>query len=134
MVTNTKTTYIIDSSALMAHLLHEPYDNQIISEAISAFYQKSVKFIAPTILPFEVGNVLKSCVKSKRITALEAKKLYNHFLKLPIKYLPSDFKNIFINCMDTDLTYYDSSYLSLHKSTHYPLLTLDKKLTALIKV
>lgn len=133
MVTNTKSTYIIDSSALMAHLLHEPYDNPTISGAITAFYQKSVKFVAPTILPFEVGNALKSCVKSKRISSLEAKNLYFHFLKLPIKYLPSDFKNIFTDCMNTDLTYYDSSYLSLYKSTHYPLLTLDKKLLALTK-
>lgn len=134
MVTNIKSTYIIDSSVLMAHLLHEPYDNPTISGAITAFYQKSIKFVAPTILPFEVGNVLKSCVKSKRISSLEAKKIYLHFLKLPIKYLPSDFKNIFTNCINTDLTYYDASYMSLHKSTRYPLLTLDKKLTTLIKV
>ena len=133
MVTNTKSTYIIDSSALMAHLLHEPYDNPIISEAITTFYQKNAKFVAPTILPFEVGNVLKSCAKSKRITSLQAKKLYNHFLKLSIQYLPSNFKNIFTDCMGTDLTYYDSSYLSLYKSTHYPLLTLDKKLLTLAK-
>ncbi len=134
MVTNTKSTHIIDSSALMAHLLHEPYNNQNISLAISDFYQKKAKFVAPTILPFEVGNVLKSCVKSKRITMLEATKLYNHFLKLPIKYLPSNFKIIFTGCMTTDLTYYDASYLALHKSTHYPLLTLDKKLLSAAKI
>lgn len=131
MVTNIKPTFIIDSSALMAHLLNESSDNQIISKAIADFYQKNVKFVSPTILPFEVGNVLKSCVKSKRITSLEAKKLYSHFLKLPIKYLPINFKNIFTDCLSTDLTYYDASYLSLHKSTHYPLLTLDKKLAGI---
>ena len=117
----------------MAHLLHEPHNDKTITQTMQSFYIKESKFIAPPILPYEVGNVLKSCVKSNRITRSEVKKLYNHFLKLPIKYISLNFKNIFTLCMDTDLTYYDTSYLFLHQLTHYPLLTLDKKLLSLIK-
>lgn len=134
MATTTKPTYIIDSSALMAHLLHEPYANLTISQAISAFYQKDAKFIAPIILYFEIGNVLKTCVKSHRLSLDNAIKLYKHFLKLPVKYAPTNYLNTAKTCFGCDLSYYDASYLSLYKSTHYPLLTLDKKLSSLSKI
>lgn len=134
MATNTKHTYIIDSSALLAHLLHEPHNNTQITNAINSFYDKNAKLIAPIILPFEVGNVLKSCVKSKRLRIIEANKLYKHFLKLPIKYLSLDLNSIFKLSLTTDLTYYDASYLALQDSTHAPLLTLDKKLLSLTKI
>ncbi len=134
MATNTKSVYIIDSSALLAHLLHEPHNNTQITIAINSFYDKKTKFIAPIILPFEIGNVLRSCVKSKRLSILEANKLYKHFLKLPIKYESLDPRLIFKLSLSSDLTYYDAAYLALKNSTHSPLLTLDKKLLALTKI
>ena len=133
MTTLTKPTFVIDSSALVAHLLHEPQNNAKITSSINAFYLNHANFIAPTLLAFEIGNVLKSCAKAKRLSTSEVKKLFAHFLKLPIKYVAIDFNKVLQSSLLHNLSYYDAAYYVLHQSTDHPLLTLDKKLLDLIK-
>jgi len=128
---NTKPKFVIDSSALMAHLLNEPYNQPSIADAIQVFYLNQAVLYSPLLLPFEVGNVLKSCLTSKRHTAKEITQIHTHYLKLPIKYVPVDFRTVLNTSTSLNLSYYDASYLTLAKKLKCPLLTLDQKLLKL---
>ena len=133
MVTNTKPKFVIDNSVIMAVLLKEPISSSHIIDTLNLYFSHQVILYAPHILPFEAGNVLRSCLLSRRITPEEANKLYRYFLKLPIKYVTLPYPTIFKICLATNLTYYDATYLTLSEKLHLPLLTLDKKLAALAK-
>lgn len=122
---------VIDSSVVMSYLMDDEKISPAHKDLISQHLHYQLNLIAPLILPFEIGNSLKSAILSKRIASSQAQELFQQFLKLEvclksINYLAT------LNCTITkNLSFYDASYFTLSTKTKCPLLTLDKKLAGL---
>lgn len=134
MATNTKIIkYVVDSSVIIAYLMEDEQNTPQHAELINLHNHKQITFHAPSILPFEIGNALKSATLSKRISIVKAKSLYLAYFGLEITLLPISHRQTFTLSCTHNMSYYDASYLSLARKLHYPLLTLDKKLVNLCK-
>ncbi len=108
----------------------DPNHEKIITDHL----HHRITLSAPIILPFEIGNSLKSGVLSKRLTNSQANELFKQFFNLDIKLKPVNYDAVLKLATSRNLSFYDASYLSMHKSTHYPLLSLDKKLLSAAKI
>lgn len=129
--TNKTRRYVIDSSVVISYLLD---DEKILPEheiIITQHLHHQITLIAPKILPFEIGNSLKSATLSKRITVQQAIELFKQFFKLEISLKPTNYLTSINYAITGNLSYYDASYLSLKNTLNCPLLTLDKKLATL---
>jgi len=128
MVANKSMVYVIDSSVIICYLLPDEKIPANFKRIFSKFSKQIIDFTAPSVLKYEVGNVLKSAVKRKRISQKEAISLFSTFLDLPIHYSSTNYQATFELSIEHDLTFYDASYLSLAREKNAKLLTLDKKL------
>jgi len=135
MVTNTDLKhYVVDSSVIISYLMVDEKIDPNHEKIIADHLHHKITLTAPLILPFEIGNSLKSGVLSKRLTQLQANELFKEFFNLEIKLKPVRHDLVLKLATSHNLSFYEASYLSLHKSTHYPLLTLDKKLLSAAKI
>ena len=122
--------YVIDSSFMLAHLLPDEKVSQV-DKVFMKYAQGKVFFFAPSILPFEVINGLRSAVISKRIDKKSANNLINDFLNVKIDLQKINFKNALAISFKNNCSIYDASYITLSQDKNLPLLTLDEKLRKL---
>lgn len=121
---------IIDASFVLNFLLPDE-ELDLTLEVFEEFRKGTLRLYAPTILPFEVVNGLKSAVKRKRVTEKEAKVFTVKFLSLDIILADVDFSSVLSLALEENLSVYDASYVFLAKNENLPLLTLDTKLQKL---
>lgn len=131
MVGATKQKFVFDTSAIVALLLEEKISDPDIKNGIDSFYSDSAIACAPRLIITEIGNALKSAYLSKRISSTSAESLFLHFLNLHIEYKDPNPNKILHNSIEKNISFYDSTYLTLSQETGFPLLTLDKKLAKL---
>jgi len=130
MDTNSKETFVIDASFMMAFLLNEKE-----SEVKNIFFRyaaNEIQLIAPVILKYEVGNSLRTQILRKRLTQNEARKFYLLFLKLKIEECEIDYLETIHIALSKNITFYDASYLNVSKRHSAKLLTLDKELLKVV--
>lgn len=87
--------------------------------------------IAPTLLPYEVVNALRSAVLRGRLDRSLAQKLMLEFLSWDIDYLSVDNREVLDIAIKHRLSGYDASYLYLARKMKFELLTWDKRLAEL---
>lgn len=116
---------VVDASYILSLLL--PDENLDPTSVPSHMF-------APTLLPYEVANGLRSATSSKRITLKLATALYQEFNKLPITYKTIDFSQVLKLAIQVKLSVYDASYLLLSRDKNLPLKTYDKQLLKLTKL
>ena len=136
MAENTKLNtvrFVIDTSALISFLLPDEISNQKIKEVFNSFVTEDYTFYAPHLLIYEVANVLKTAVVRGRVNAKDAKVIFEKFLNLPIIFLKVDYAKALELSLKYNLTFYDASYMQLAIQKKADLLTLDKRLTNLLK-
>ena len=136
MAENTKLNtvrFVIDTSALISFLLPDEISNQKIKEVFNSFATEDYTFYAPHLLIYEVANVLKTAVVRGRVNAKDAKVIFEKFLNLPITFLKVDYVKALELSLKYNLTFYDASYMQLAIQKKADLLTLDKRLTNLLK-
>lgn len=127
MAGNTNHSFVIDSSFLLAYLL--PDENiKSVQDFFDRVKVQQITLIAPVLLPFEVLNGLKAGVLSKRLSKETAVSLSRKFIQLPIALQETAFLEVFKFSLDEKLSFYDAAYLYLARTSHLPLLTLDKQL------
>lgn len=131
MDANTKT-FVIDSSVILAVLMPDEKESNT-SQKFIKLLEKGVGLVAPNLLEFEVGNSLKSAVLSKRITSNEAKELFDTFNDFPISYKSIEKELVLKISLNSNLSFYDASYLCLAKKNKCKLLTLDKTLLKMLE-
>lgn len=89
--------------------------------------------IAPSLLPYEVVNALRSAVSRKRINEELAQKLLGEFLGWEIDYQNVDSEKILEIAVKHNLSGYDAAYIYLARKMKCELLTWDKKLASMAK-
>ena len=123
--------YVVDSSIIISHLLPDESLPRSIESIIEKFVRHQADFVAPVLLRYEIGNVLKSAVKQKRLSPEDAQRIYSTFQDSDIHYLSPNYPNTLQISLEHNLSFYDASYLCLAREKHAKLLTLDKKLSTL---
>lgn len=120
--------FVVDSSIILSSILPDEILPIEINSIVRKFTHNLVKFIAPPIMVYEVGNALRSSVKQNRLDINKASGIYTSFLSLPISFINNSPHSIFQASIKHNLTFYDASYLVLAEEKNAKLLTLDKKL------
>ena len=123
---NTKK-YLIDASFLLSYLLPDEESDTVI-DFMAEHNREPFLLFAPVILYFEISNAIKSAVVSHRITKDQAHDLLRGVKKLNIKILEVDYEDVLDIALESQISFYDASYVALSQQLHVPLLTLDEKL------
>ena len=82
--------------------------------------------VAPTILPYEIGNALTALVKRHRLSPEEAKAAFESTQNIPVKLIHSDIQESPEIAFRFNLYAYDAYFLQCAQSLKYPFITLDQ--------
>ncbi len=115
---------VIDTSALLAVLLEEPERPALITATAGAV------LMAPSSLPWEVGNALVAAVRRRRLTPAEADRAWVAYEAVPLRLTDVNIGRAIAAALDLGLYAYDAYMLELARQRGLPLLTLDQRLGA----
>ena len=126
---------ILDSSVIAKWFFPNEEESDIALKIKEDFVNKKITISAPTLLFYEVNNILKTAVKSLRIKKEKAIRAYRGFLDLGIIVYSSEelLENTLDKAMNLDLSSYDASYIILADYLKAPFFTADKKLLSKVK-
>ena len=113
---------LIDASAIMPVLIDEPEKEYIINVT------RNCNLLAPSILPYEIGNALTRLKKRQLIEDQEIITVYNDYRKIPLRILDADIEKALIIACRYGIYAYDAYYLEAANRLNVPLLTLDKSM------
>lgn len=124
-----KPSIVIDASIVAKWLLADEED-LIASRIQKDFAARSVFVAAPAFIFYEINNLLKSAVLSKRLSAQEAVKLYEAFLDLEfiVYWSKQLLKMTLQKALKVNISSYDACYVVLAEYLQIPLYTADEKL------
>lgn len=118
---------VIDTSALIAVIVGEPERKRIVELTTDN------TIIGPGSIPWEIGNAFSAMFKQDKLTLDEAKKGFEIFLNIPLRYVEPDFVNALKISRQTKMYAYDAYFLDCAVRHKAPLLTLDRRLLAAAK-
>ena len=127
MEENTKTTFVVDASFVLAFLLRDG-DYQQTDMIFKKYRDNELSLFAPELLYYEVINGLKSACLSKKIDQKQSNELLTLFLSLDIKTPVFNWGETLLKSFVKKVSCYDASYLVLAHNLNVKLLTFDKKL------
>ncbi len=113
---------LVDTSAIVAVLVNEAERAKIIE------ITEGNELIAPSSIPWEIGNAFSAMFKQRRLTLKEAKKGLEIFESIPIKYVKTDLFNSIVLAKNNNIYAYDAYILDCAKRFKTPIISLDKKL------
>lgn len=112
---------VADTNIFLATALDEPEKPRII-ELTSGSH-----IVAPTILPYEIGNALSALVKRHRLSPEEAKAAFESTQNIPVKLTHSDIRKSLEIAFRFNLYAYDAYFLQCARSLKCPFITLDQR-------
>lgn len=115
---------VVDSSALLAWLVGEPALGERTTAAL-----RGARLVAPSLLPFEVGNVLRRHEAAGLIDATTARLAHEDLVDLPVELWPYVIVAARVWQLRANLTAYDASYVALAEMLDASLVTVDRRLT-----
>ena len=115
-------TVTIDTSALLAVLLHEPSRAKLLTAT------ENTSLVAAHCLPWEVGNALVAGVRRSRLTAAQVQAAWASYIQVPVRFAEIDVPRALDLGMSLGLYAYDAYVLETARSERAPLLTLDRGL------
>lgn len=124
------TNIILDSSVIAKWFFPSEEDGEIALKLRDLFLSKEISISAPTLIYYEINNLIRSAVKSLRINEKLAKEAYFGFLELDlIIYSSKELMELALEkAISLDISSYDASYLTLAEYLKIPLITADQKL------
>ena len=127
----TKNNIILDASVVIKWFAKEDDSDKAITY-LEAFQNNEIGVIIPTLLFYELGNVLIN----KKVTIPMAEDIIYRLKNLHIDLIDAGFKSfqkIYQNAIEFSITFYDSAYVTLMKEENCKFITADKKLYQKIK-
>ena len=120
---NASSTLTIDASAMIALLVDGgPAGSWALEQC------RRSRLIAPTLLQFEVANVLRRHLRAGLLSPERAQAAHRAVVDLRVEYWPYAHLAERVWQLSGQLTSYDASYCALAELTNSTLLTLDEKL------
>lgn len=135
-----KKTIIIDASVAAKWLLPDEYDPRA-NIVKKAFTDREIAIAVPTLIFYEINNLLKSAVLSKRISVKDSVDFYKNFINLDfiIHWSKELLRKTLQKALNLNISSYDASYVVLAEYLQIPLYSSDEKLvkkaaSSLVKV
>lgn len=110
---------VIDPSAILAVLLHEPEREALIAATASGV------LVAPGSTPWEIGNALVAGWRRKRLTLEGISAAWTSFEEIPLRLVEVDIRRALRAAAEYGLYAYDAYVLEAALTRRAPLLTLD---------
>lgn len=116
---------VADASALLAVVLDEP-ERAPILEATA----RATTLVAPSALPYEIGNALIAMVKRGRLEEEMVPQVWNATQRVPVQLVSVDVESALTLALANQIYAYDAYYLHCSLVRQRPLVTLDRKMRA----
>lgn len=116
----------------MQAVIDASYLIEAIERSDDAFFDRALEMSAPSLLPYEVGNVL--LWKEKKGTLTETLKASVQILLGSIAIEACQWSDVYGLAQKHNLTFYDASYLRLAMDKQAMLATYDKALVTAASV
>ncbi|GMV92512.1 MAG: twitching motility protein PilT [Candidatus Hydrogenedentota bacterium] len=113
---------VIDPSAILAVLLHEPERDSIVAATEGAI------LVAPASLPWEIGNALVAGLRRNRLRLNDVEMAWASYDRILVRLVEIDMAIALRVAAEHHLYAYDAYILETAKSRRLPLLTLDNAL------
>jgi len=113
---------VIDTSAVLAVLLHEPQRSAVIARTEGAM------LLAPGSLSWEVGNVLIAGFRRKRLEAAEIRDAWASFEQIPVRSVAVAVGKALELAQQLRLYAYDAYVIEAARSHRTPIVTVDRRL------
>ena len=113
---------VVDTSALLAVLLHEPQRPVLIGAT------RDATLLAPGSVPWEIGNGLIAGFRRGRLTARHVREAWTSFERIPLRLAHVTVARALTLASQHGLYAYDAYVLELARAQRVPLLTLDRRL------
>ncbi len=126
---------ILDSSVAAKWFFPSEEDSDAALRIKDLFLSKELTISAPVLIYYEINNLIRTAIKSLRISEELAKEAYQGFLELDLIIYSSQelMKTALEKAILLDISSYDASYLALAENLEIPLLTADQKLIDKVK-
>lgn len=126
---------IVDASVLAKWFLPDEGKSKVALTIKDDFAQGNVSIALPSLVFYEINNLLKSAVIRLRIEEEKALKIYQSFLELDFEiYITKEIlKSALGSAIKCDISSYDASYVALAQYLQIPLYTADHKLLKKVK-
>lgn len=111
---------VIDTSALLAVVLHEPTRSALIQVT------EGCSLVGAPSLPWEVGNALVASVRRRRLSAKQVRQAWASYRAVPVRLAEIDAGNALEVAMELGLYAYDAFVLEAARAERLQLLTLDR--------
>ena len=126
---------VVDASVVLKWYLRDEEFGERAREILRRYVKGTLELVAPTLLPYEVGNALLIAEKRSRIDRSVTKTAFDAFLELeiPLEDPLSDPSEVFVFSRTYMRSIYDASYLALAGKRNVRLVTGDKRLFNAVK-
>lgn len=122
---------ILDTSIIAKWFFHED-QSEIALKILDEFKLGKIDIIIPSLLFYELGNLLINKGAKVKLSGEIIEMLNN--LGLQVEDIGKDsFRKIYQNSLEYDITFYDSSFLTLMQKHKGHFVTADQKLYSKIK-
>lgn len=122
---------ILDASVIIKWFSKEDDSDKAIVY-LHAFFENKVSIIVPSLLFYELGNVLISKKVQKKEVSDIKRRLKD--LQMEVKDIGLEwFRNIYENSLDYSISFYDATYITLMQNKNCKFVTADKKLYEKVK-
>ena len=119
---------VVDTNTFLAVSLDEPEKDWLI-EATDGH-----DLVAPTVLPYEIGNALSSLVRRKLLTEAQLAGAWDAAAAVPVELAPVDARASLLLAGHFRIYAYDAYFLQCALETKSPLLTLDRSMKHVAKL
>lgn len=130
MNSKSPTNIILDSSVIAKWFFPSEEESEIALKIRDLFVEKEIYISAPTLIYYEINNLIKTAIKRSRVNEKLARQAYQGFLELDlITYSSKELlEQALEKAVALDISSYDAFYLVLAEYLQIPLITADKKL------
>ena len=112
---------VADTNTFMAVALDQPERRWL------AAVTEGCSLVAPSVLPYEIGNALSALVKRKAIAGDKAPLVWDAVQEIPVELVQVDIRAALMLAVRFNLYAYDAYFLQCALDQRCPLLSLDKR-------
>ena len=113
---------VIDTSCVLSFLLNQKGSKNVVSIV------GENQLVAPSCLPFEIGNAISKLIKRKLISVYEGVSVFHEFARIPIRLIEPDIPNSIVIAGELESYANDCYYLNIASQMVLPLFTYDDKM------
>ena len=113
---------IIDASCILEYLLNQENKDTIVNKVSNS------KLVAPSCLPFEIGNAISKLIKRGLISIYEGVSVFHEYARIPIRLIEPEIPSAIVIAGENKSYAYDAYYINVAEQMALPLYTLDDQM------